>query len=155
MNLELIDACPRLTCGMCEFFKVNAEMEGIESTCKRLDHKKFKFATPWFKSYDCGLHSGCVCTEFKPSENSKYLHEHWTGFEDYFGEIDPKETVGLEIDGNREVRFHVRRTDFVNGTFINSDGNLKWVKKQYYKRTRKSPTGYELITEFNPEEGET
>ena len=27
------------------------------------------------------------------------------------------------------------------------EGNLKWIKKQYYKRSRKSPIGYELVTE--------
>ena len=34
---------------------------------------------------------------------------------------------------------------------FDENGNLKWIYKQYYKQTRKSPTGYKLVKEYNKE----
>ena len=34
---------------------------------------------------------------------------------------------------------------------FDDNGNLKWIYKQYYKQTRKSPTGYKLVKEYNKE----
>ena len=51
---DLRDAFCSVGCGECKYFNVKASLPGVESTCKRLDHKMVKFAGPWFKSYDCG-----------------------------------------------------------------------------------------------------
>lgn len=149
-NEALRDAWPCLRCGDCVFFNVRADMDGVESQCKRLDHKKYRFAVPWFKSYDCGQFTGTVCRDFVPDRVlCPYLASHWTGFDAYYGAISPDDMIALAIDGDQSVRYNVRRIDFVDNTFLDEHGALKWIKKCYYKRSRSSPTGYELITEYN------
>lgn len=151
MNEALRDAWPCLQCGQCQHFKVRAEMEGVESSCKRLDHKHIRFAVPWFKSYDCGQHGGAVCDDFTPREDCKYLYEHWTGFYDYWGPVSDTDLLGLVLDGETSVRWYVRYKDFVEGTFLDDAGNLKWVKKMYYKQCKKTPrypTDYKLMVEL-------
>lgn len=131
--------------GQCIHFDINSDRK--ESTCKRLDHKHFKFAQPWFKSYDCGQMSGHVCEEFEPRKSCKWLHEHWDGIYGYFGEgYKPKGKVWLIVDGDSSVRYSVSYEDFWKGTFLLPDGSLKWVDKMYYKRIKKY-TGYKLVTE--------
>lgn len=134
-----------LQCGQCRFFNVNADRQ--VSTCKRLDHKHIKFATPWFKSYDCGQFSGTVCKDFQPSDTVPWLKDHWKGWDDYWDGEKQKGMIPLIIDNDKSVRYLVSREDFVNGTFLNSDGSLKWIEKQYHKQSRKTPTGYILIHE--------
>ena len=136
--------------GQCKHFNGNSDRS--ESTCKRLDHKHFKFAKPWFKLYDCGQFQSHICRNFEPAEWCKYLHEHWTGYDDYYGDDKPKGTISLVIDNDFSVRYSVTMDDFVNNTFIDENGNLKWVEKTYYKVSRKSPIGYELVYERNANE---
>lgn len=143
-----------MRCGECIYFKVNADLNGIESTCKRLDHKKLRFAVPWFKTYDCGQFNGCVCRDFEPAKWCKYLYENWSSFDDYFREILDRKTVDLVIDGNLSIRYQIRYIDFVNNTFLDKEGNLKWIKRYFYKRVKVSeenPTGYKLVYEKNPD----
>lgn len=139
-----------VSCGLCKHFDVNADRPNVVSRCKRLDHKKIKFAKSYFMSYDCGQHSGgCVCRDFEPAKWAKYIHAHWTTYDDFFGEIKDNETVPLVIDNDFSVRYHVLKRDFVNGTFTNADGTLKWVYKMYYKQSRKAFSGYELVKEYS------
>lgn len=153
IDYELRDACPHLSCGQCKYFKVNAEFNDVQSTCKRLDHKHFQFAIPWFKSYDCGLFNSTICKDFSPSQAAKYLFEHWNSIDNYFGrDYEPSGLIGICIDSNQKVRYKVRYSDFWNNTFIDKHGELKWVQKTYYKVSRKNPIGYELVTENKNEE---
>ena len=162
MNEELREACPHISCGQCIWFTPTANMDWVESSCKRLDHKKYQFAVPWFKSYDCGQYGGICCRDFSPRKDSVYLYNHWKGFDDYFGEIkdtsaeiildnlrSTKGLIGLCVDKDQSVQYYVKSTDFINNTFLDEEGNLKWIKRCYYKQTRKSPLGYELIYEYN------
>lgn len=145
MTDEEREEWPCLQHGQCKHFSVNSDRQ--ESTCKRLDHKKYKFAVPWFKAYDCGQMSGQICKEFEPKEICKWLYEHWDGIYGYFGEgYKPEGKVWLTIDGDTSVRYAVLYEDFWNGTFLNDDGSLKWVEKMYYKRTKKY-AGYKLVVE--------
>lgn len=143
-----------LQCGQCKYFKVNADRE--DSTCKRLDHKHIQFAVPWFKSYDCGQFSGTVCKDFEPSDTVKWLKEHWVSYEDYYDGDKPTGTISLVLDGNTAIRYKVLKEDFVNGTFINKDGSLKWIEKEFYrkvKKSKKNPIGYELVHIQNEKRG--
>lgn len=145
MPEQFMDEWANLQHGQCKHFNVRADLPGVESTCKRLDHKHIKFAVPWFKSYDCGQFACHICKEFEPRDNCKWLQEHWDGkFIDCYA---PEGIVWLVLDGNTGVRYGVRAEDFFEGTFKNEDGSIKWVRKQYYKRSRKSPIGYELVME--------
>lgn len=137
-----------LQCGQCRFFKVDADRS--VSTCKRLDHKNIKFAVPWFKSYDCGQYSSIVCREFEPSDTVPWLKDHWKGWDDYWDGEEQNGFIHLILNDDKSVRYAVRRKDFVDNTFKEPDGSLKWIYKEYYKQTRKSPIGYELIKERNP-----
>ena len=136
---------PCLQCGQCKYFRVGADREA--SICKRIDHKHIKFATPWFKSYDCGQFAGNVCRDFEPSDTIPWLKEHWRGWDDYWDGESILGKVWLILDDDKSVRYAVLKTDFVNNTFLNEDGSLKWVEKEYYKRSRQTPIGYLLIHE--------
>ena len=126
------------------------DADRTESTCKRLDHKYIKFAFPWFKSYDCGQLSGTVCNDFEPSDTVPWLKAHWKGWSDYWEDEDPtKGKIWLILDDDRSVRYAVSRKDFVEGSFLDEEGNLKWIEKEYYKMSRSSPTGYILVHERN------
>lgn len=137
----------RLQCGQCRWFRINADTS--ESTCKRLDHKHLKLAEPWFKAYDCGKTFGTVCRDFEPAARCKWLSKHWNGFDDYYQGEKFSGTMGLVIDGDNSVRYLIKRQDFVDGTFLDDSGELKWIEKIYYKQSRKSPTGYVLVRERN------
>lgn len=141
-------------CGDCKYFNVRADMDGVQSTCKRINHKTIQFYRPWFKSYDCGQHSGTVCCEFEPSERNVYAKEHWDGFENYWNSYKKywntrtdSDGCSFFLDGNTDVGYRVKLTDFVFGTMYNEDGTLKAYERFYQKQSRKSPTGWTLITE--------
>lgn len=152
MTDEEREEWPCLQHGQCKHFSVNSDRQ--ESTCKRLDHKHFKFAHPWFKSYDCGQMSGQICKEFEPMEFYKWLYDHWDGIDGYFGkDYKPNGTVWLTIDGDTSVRYGVPYEKFWEGNFLNEDGSLNWEKKMYYKRVRKD-CGYRLVTEMRDEDND-
>lgn len=148
-----IDNCPHLGCQDCKYFRVNADRE--ESICKRIDHKSIKFAKPWFKSYDCGA-SHIICRDFEPKHPEYTDFESWKGFDDYWKVFKEawlpnskaiiRTSVAFTLHDDTSIRYYVLLTDFINGTFI-KDGKLLAFEKKYYKQSRKSPIGYELITE--------
>ena len=144
-----------LGCGDCKYCNPKGDMDNIESPCKRIDHKHLQFAVPWFKSYDCGQGSGGICSDFEPNEWQLWLYRHWKPeFKDKKyrkgSSILPR-TVALCIDKDQSVRYHVYAKDFYYNTFRNEDGSLKWIYKEYYKQSRKSPMGYKLVREYNCE----
>ena len=132
-----------IKCEECIYYNSIADLDGVESSCKRLDHKHIRFYTPWFKSYDC---NGCICSEFKPQKWIKWLYNHWKP--EFNVAPSKNKTITLVLDKNRDIGYVVRYIDFFNGDFLNEDGTLKWVYKWYYVRTKKSPTGYECLREY-------
>lgn len=153
--MSVYDECCCLQCGECEHFQVDADRR-TDTTCKRLDHKKYKLAVPWFKSYDCGQYNQCICSDFSPVKHSVWLYNHWTNIEDWIAGYEKEEKrsffdnkfVSLCINGDTKIRYYVRKKDYFYNDFIDADGNLKWVKRCYYKKSRKSPIGYNLICEY-------
>ena len=139
-----------LQCGQCKWFKVDADR--TTSTCKRIDHKHIRFAFPWFKSYDCGQFAPFVCKDFEPSDTCPWLKDHWKGWDDYWQGEEPSGTISFILDGDTSIRYKVSRKDFVDGTFLDPEGNLKWIEKEYYKQSRKSSIGYVLIHEKKGEQ---
>ena len=153
MTLEtFMDEWCCLQHGQCKHFNVRANLPGVQSTCKKLDHKHVKFAVPWFKSYDCGQTASHICKEFEPADTQVWLKNYWSP--SFLGYYAPEGIVWLTLDDDTSIRYGVPAKDFYEGTFMNDDGSLKWIKKQYYKRSRKSPIGYELVTEEAPMAGE-
>ena len=147
---SLQDTCYFVGCGSCKHFNVRSDLDGVEPTCKRIDHKHIQFAKPWFKSYDCGMQSSIMCNDFEPSEWCVYLYNHWTDPIDYACMGDESRISGklyLCLDKDQSVRYAVKMRDFWYNTFLNEDGSLKWIEKMYYKRSKKSPIGYELVRE--------
>lgn len=138
---ELRDHWPFLSCDQCKFSGVS---------CKRIDGKEYKRATPWFLSH----HSGCpVCSEFVPADWCKWLCEHWACVEDFIDEeVRSKyRTVALVYGDDKSVWYNVTFDDWFNGTFLDEHGLYKYVYRQYYKRHKPSerfPTGYELVKEY-------
>lgn len=152
---EFRDECNCINCGHCKYFRVNADMKCIDSLCKRLDHKKYSFSKFVFGSYNCGQNNGSICREFEPKSIWKWMYNNWDeSFTDLrIAEIDKNghRVITICIDHNWDVRYKVRYSDFADGTFIDNDGNLKWIRKEYYKRKKKSeknPTGYVYCCEY-------
>lgn len=142
-------------CGNCKYFNVKADLEGVESTCKRIDHKKVKFYKPWFKSYDCNQHNGIICSDFIPADWCVSAVKEWRGFEEYWENYveqwlpyrDTNTFVSFFVNGDTETAYRVRLMDFVNGTMIEK-GILKAFEKMYYKRDRNpNGFGYKLVHE--------
>lgn len=136
-------------CGNCKFFRADADRN--ESLCKRIDHKTVKFYYPWFKSYDCNQHSGVICSDFIPASWCVHAVKVWKGFdiywENYVKQWLNTKTVSFYINGDTSVCYQVPVMDFVYNRMFDKDGNLKAISRKYYKRSKKSSTGYELITE--------
>lgn len=138
-----------VTCGQCKYFCNGADLESNPCYCKRIDHKKIKFAEPWFKSYDCGQFSRQVCCEFVPTKVNVWLYQHWTKIEDFIKvpEKDTLTNVWLILDNNKNIRYGVSAYDWFYGNVFDAEGNLNWREKEYYKQSRNAVSGYKLIKE--------
>ena len=140
-----VDTAPHLRCIDCAFFNIRADLPGEVSQCKRIDHKLIRFAVPWFKSYDC---NGPICADFKP-RNPEYADlRNWTNYDDWAMAREHRLSgfIWFTINNDTHIRYGVPVRLFVYGGMV--DGSiLKATRKRYYKRSRKSPIGYELITE--------
>lgn len=148
-----------LRCRDCKYYKSNAELDNIKSTCKRIDHKKIRFAVPWFVSYDCDY--GCICSDFLPKEWLKATYNEWEqvgGFDDWWPlwveQWLPYQNTDVytwfTIGNNTSIEYGVKLLDYVYGRLYKSNGSLNASKKRYYKRhkiSKKYPYGYELIIE--------
>lgn len=140
----------RIECRHCKYFKINADMENVESTCKRLDHKHLRFAKKIFMSYDCGCCNINTCGDFEPDEKKvPWLYNHWNEVKKQIIPYGKNDYVALNIDGNADVRYLVRGADFYNNTFINKDGSLKWVSKYYSVRDLSRPSKQRTVCEYN------
>ena len=138
----------RLECGQCKYFKVNADMDNVESTCRRLDHKHLRFAKKIFKAYDCGQRQGNICADFEPNNGAVWLKLHWDEVKTQIIPYKDNEVIFLNVDGNTDVRYAVKATEFYNNTFRNEDGSLRWLYRYYYKICRSNSTGYKIIYEL-------
>ena len=137
-----------LQCGQCKWFNCNADRDGFESTCKRLDHKRLRFAKKVFASYDCGQFEKNICSDFYPAERCVWLLNHWEEVKSQIVPYNPNEVIFLNVDKDADVRYAVNALDFYNGTFINDDGSLKWIYKKYCVKCRDNVTGYKIVREY-------
>lgn len=148
-----------LRCRDCKYYLVTADQRMTKSRCKRLDHKKIKFAVPWFKFYDCDF--GTICSDFKPNKHFPAIKQEWEelgGFENWWPlwvkqwlpYQNTDKLVYFVLNDNEDVRYGVRLLDYVYGNLFREDGKFNAVEKEYYVRHKKSekhPTGYELVHE--------
>ena len=149
MNTNCEEWC-RIECGECKWFKVNADMDGVESTCKRLDHKHLRFAKKIFKSYDCGCFDINTCADFEPDEKKvPWLYNHWNEVKGQIIPYGDNNVVLLNVDGDTSIRWAVKAIEFYDGTFLNPDGSLRWVYKYYSVPCRTSPSKYKTLYEFS------
>lgn len=147
-----------LRCRNCKYYKADADMQGRECLCKRIDHKEIKFAVPWFKSYDCDF--GTICSDFEPAEWQTAICREWEevgGFAGFwplwvdqwcpYGKTD--KLVYFTLNGDTNIRYGVRMMDYVQGKM--RAGNVLFaVERSYYRKhktSEKYPTGYELVHE--------
>lgn len=141
---EFRDIQCKLDCENCKYHKPNADI--VESECKRLDHKHFCFSKNPFSSYHC---KGRICADFEPKEWQKWLCANWKKefINDYGNEIKDDDLISFCIDKNFDVRYQLRYKDFFDNNFI-KDNELLWLRKGYYKRSKKSPIGYIYVYEY-------
>ena len=142
------EAWPRIECGECKWFNVKADMDGVESTCKRLDHKHLRFAKKIFKCYDCGQWQPNTCADFEPKAGVVWLKKHWNEIKTQIIPYSEKDVIFLNVDGDTQTRWAVKAREFYDNTFINADGSLRWIYKYYPKQSRSSVTGYKYIYEL-------
>ena len=157
-----VDNCPHFGCGDCVYFRVDADRVNADQIninqenilCKRIDHKKVKFAISWFKSYDCGQSFHLPCADFIPKHLDYADAKEWSGFEDFW-KVYVKAWLPYEnedillwfcLNDDTQVRYGVPLKKFLDGTMI-QDGILMAIKKQYYKRQHKNDIGYTIINE--------
>lgn len=138
-----------LQCGHCIWFNAKADLSNVESQCKRLDHKHLRFAKKIFASYDCGQDQETICRDFSPKASILWLYKNWEKVKANIIPYGKDDIIYLNLDGNDDIRYGVRARDFYENTFQNEDGTLKWVCKKYMKRSKKSSTGYKIVTETN------
>lgn len=124
----------RLECGQCKYFKADADMDNVKSTCKRLDHKHLRFAKKTFLSYDCGQRQTNTCSDFEPNKGIIWLCQHWNEVKEQIISYKENDVVLLNVDKNTDIIYAVDATEFYNNTFVDKDGTLRWVYKYYYKR---------------------
>lgn len=151
-----IDTCPNLECRSCKFFRINADFDSVDSVCKRIDHKKVRFAEPWFKSYDCG-YSHCICSNFVPANPDHADFDEWTCFDDYWKVYvkawlpyeNENAIVGFTLGSDTSVRYIVPLMSFINGSMIEGSTLNAVERKRYIKHrvSEKHPFGYELRRE--------
>lgn len=135
-----VDTCPHVMCQHCLYYNIRADLESEQSTCKRIDHKRVKFADPWFASYTCGQYH-LPCCDFTPKHPEYADFKGWTGFTDFWPVFvkawlpyeNENITLPFILNGNKEVRYYVPLRRFLYGTMI-SGGILHAVEKTYYKR---------------------
>lgn len=138
----------RIECQHCLFHKSNADMENVQSTCKRLDHKHLRFAKPVFLSYDCGAFQINTCADFEPHpKRVPWLYNHWGEVKQQIIPYSDSTVISLNVDGDTETRWAIKALDFYNNTFLNNDGSLKWLYKYYTKQSRRNVIGYETYYE--------
>lgn len=121
-----------------------------------MDHKKIKFAIPYFKCYDCQQHAGTICSDFEPAAWCINAVKEWRGFDEYWANYvdqwlpysDTNTYMSFTLNNDTSVRYHVKLLDYVYGKMIDDNGRLKAFEKIYYKQSR-DPTsfGYVLIRE--------
>lgn len=110
--------------------------------CKRLE--KIELARPWFAS----VSDGRPCKDFLPPKYHKLLLKYWRGVDIYYKRVKPDDLIAVCLNHDQSIRYNIKYSDFYNDTMFDENGNLKWIYKQYYKRTRESPTGYKLVREY-------
>jgi hypothetical protein len=74
-----------------------------------------------------------------------------SGIDIYYKRVKPDDTIAVCLNHDQSIRYNIKYSDFYNNTMFDENGNLKWIYKRYYKQTRKSPTGYKLVKEYNKE----
>lgn len=132
-----IDTCPNLSCIHCKLFNIHADQPQVESKCKRIDHKKVKFAVPWFKSYDCGR-DHIICSDFIPAHPEYADLKEWTCFDDFWKMYveawlpykNTKMYIGFTIGNDTRIRYRVPLMQFISGSMI-QNGVLKAEQKVY------------------------
>lgn len=133
---KLRDEFNYIGCGLCKHFRVRADLDGVASTCKRLDHKKVRFYAPWFVCYACGDQYDYLCNDFEPAfDRAPALKSLWTGVDDYVGSIPDSARIPLTLKRDPENIYYVRASDFYDGSFI-QDGNLRVIAITTFKPTK-------------------
>ena len=132
---EFIDCFGIMKCSQCS----------RHQKCKRLE--QIELARPWFAS----VSDGRPCKDFLPPKYYKLLLKYWRGIDIYYKRVKPDDTIAVCLNHDQSIRYCIKYSDFYNDTMFDDNGNLKWIYKQYYKQTKKSPTGYKLVKEYNKE----
>lgn len=137
--------CPNYRCGDC----------GQPRPCRRrVDGESVQVARPWFLSQA----NPFPCSDFFPSDIHVFdLAHYWIDYESWYAdwllewkngiskEDFEKSSIGLCLNGDNSIRYHVKMKDWIYGTLFDGD-TLRAFKKEYYERTR-SGFGYRLIHE--------
>lgn len=144
--------CENYHCKDCKYFKFVMPNDHNSGCQRRIDHHHLVYGASCF--CDVPEEMPFPCNEFEPSKINVYGNVEWHGYNDwldhyekYWNEGKPIEgLMRLYIDGDKSVDYHIKITDWINGTLYDENGNPKWVDRRYLKRTRNG-FGYKRIIE--------
>ena len=131
--------CERIGCNSCKLAK--------QGKCKR-EYQRLTLSKPTF---GCDRFSTLrFCSDYDPCDWRVALKATWQGFEDWYAKYvadwgQSAKTITFVLDGDENVRYHVKIEDFINGELF-ENGKFKAVLKEYYTKTRKG-FGHKLIKE--------
>lgn len=127
-----------LSCGDCR----------IKKDCPNMANPRVTRAR---SSFMCSCLPSIPCRHFKPvfrvfEAQTRDMSRWLTEFErQWMPRPVSMSTVSLVIDGNQNVRYQVRQSDWIQGSIF-AGSKLKTISKVYYKRTRDG-AGYRVVTE--------
>lgn len=120
----------------------------IKKDCPNMANPRVTRARSWFM---CSCLPSTPCRHFKPvfrvfEAQTRDMSRWLTEFErQWMPRPVSMSTVSLVIDGNQNVRYQVRQSDWIQGSIF-AGSKLKTISKVYYKRTREG-AGYRVVTE--------
>lgn len=143
-----------LRCSDCAYFCLiedfKSKQKDYKPICKNIDYRKYWVYRPWFCSHCTGEHLP-ICRQFKPARYKKYICEHFTNADDYIAYQIVRNYMDFHrckvcfiLPDQRQKSFDVYFRDFYYKTYENTDGTLKAICTEYYKRAPKTTIGYEL-----------
>lgn len=138
---------PVVTCNCCARYSVSPE----KTKCTRFIYPETLLPVRSVFSCDvtCGKH--CICADFIPNPLYKDLHKRWTTIEEYAAqagwEKDNSKAMNVFLNGDTDVMYSTTLEKFRYGKMIESNGLFYYDDKIYWKQSRKTLSGYDVVHE--------
>ena len=144
--------CENYRCRDCRHFRHVLKSTPSTGCHRRIDHYHICYGGSIFSS--CPEENAFPCRDFEPSSVHVHGLSIWKGYDDwlskwliYWNNGKPlRRVMRFWVDGDRDVDYYARTSDWVNGTMFDGGGEPKWIERSYLKRTRDG-CGYKRVFE--------